>query len=312
MSSNKPLADDDFEPTSEDIEIQPWDLPYWRGEPPKKSQPEPEEAEELEVQPEPLTVEEIEQIRNSAYDEGFLQGLNEGREKGEAEGQEQGLATGQQQGLAQGEEEGKKLGFEAGHAEGLDQGKHEITAAVNQLSSLNQILMNSIAQNDQALPDVMAQLIKTACQSILEKELQEGDSAITSKVQAALAQLPSGEANIKVYVSPADALHLEHGLVSAGREMHFDIDDSLTAGSGRIVSEHSLLEFSIEERMQQVFEHIDNSCQHIDVCTDTNIDTPSDSLLDNLDAEVSEPSEPVSPDSGVEENGVEENDPDAE
>lgn len=40
--------------------------------------------------------------------------------------------------------------------------------------------------------------------------------------------------------------------------------------------------------------------------------TLGDSLLDNLDAEVSEPSEPVSPDSGVEENGVEENDPDAE
>ena len=265
MSSNNSMADDDFEATSEDIEIQPWDLPYWRGEPPKKKQPEAEEIEEVEVQPEPLTVEEIEEIRNNAYDEGFLQGLNEGREKGEAEGNQQGLEEGKQQGLQQGEEEGKRLGFEAGHAEGLAQGKDEIDTAASNLASLAQHLRNAISENDQAMPKVMAQLIKKACETVLEKELTEGDSAITEKVQHALAQLPSGEEDIKVFVSSADALHLEHGLVSAGREMHFDIDDSLAAGSARIVSENSLLEFSTEERMEQVFAHIDNVCEQIQV-----------------------------------------------
>ena len=275
MSSNKSLVDDDFEGTSEDIEIQPWDLPYWRGEPPKKKQPEVEEVQEVEVQPEPLTVEEIEEIRNNAYDEGFLQGLNEGREKGEAEGKQQGLEEGKQQGLQQGEEEGKRLGFDAGHAEGLAQGKDEIDTAARNLASLAQHLRNAISENDQAMPKVMAQLIKKACETVLEKELAEGDSAITEKVQNALAQLPSGEENIKVFVSAADALHLEHGLVSAGREMHFDIDDTLAAGSARIVSQHSLLEFSSAERMAQVFAHIDNVCEQLDVTSLTDDDEDS-------------------------------------
>ena len=93
MSSNNEPLDDDFQPTSEDIEIQPWDLPYRRGQPPKKKEELEEVIEEVEVQPEPLTVEEIEEIRNSAYDEGFLQGLNEGREKAKQKEKNRALQT---------------------------------------------------------------------------------------------------------------------------------------------------------------------------------------------------------------------------
>ena len=82
--------EEEFKTGSEDIEIKPWDLPYWRGGPAadKAKLAEKEAAERLEANSEenievvePLTVEELETIRNEGYEEGFLQGLNEGREK---------------------------------------------------------------------------------------------------------------------------------------------------------------------------------------------------------------------------------------
>jgi flagellar assembly protein FliH len=259
--------DDEFEASSEDIEIKPWDLPYWRGAPKETKSESVKEAvveEEVEIV-EPLTVEDLEAIRNEGYEEGFLQGLNEGRDKGEKEGKAQGLIEGKQEGTKAGTQEGNRIGFEAGQAEGLTSGKEDISKAAIHLAELTQQLEQSLVEKDSALPQVLSQLIRTACETIIERELEQGDKQITKKVMSALDQFPSGAENIKIYVSPSDAVHLEHGLSNAGREMHFNIDDALATGSARITTAQSLIEFSHKERMEKVFELIDQECEKLDL-----------------------------------------------
>jgi flagellar assembly protein FliH len=259
--------DDEFEASSEDIEIKPWDLPYWRGAPKETKSESVKEAvveEEVEIV-EPLTVEDLEAIRNEGYEEGFLQGLNEGRDKGEKEGKAQGLIEGKQEGTKAGTQEGNRIGFEAGQAEGLTSGKEDISKVAIHLAELTQQLEQSLVEKDSALPQVLSQLIRTACETIIERELEQGDKQITKKVMSALDQFPSGAENIKIYVSPSDAVHLEHGLSNAGREMHFNIDDALATGSARITTAQSLIEFSHKERMEKVFELIDQECEKLDL-----------------------------------------------
>lgn len=261
------MMEEEFTPSSEDIDIKPWDLPYWKGAPKKQQEPieqEIETEEEVEVV-EPITVEELEKIRSEAYEEGFLQGLNEGREKGEKEGKEAGLVSGQQEGIEQGKQEGNRIGFEAGHAEGLISGKEEIVQAAAKLAELSLQLEQSLVEKDAALPQVLSQLIQSACKNILERELEQGDNQITQKVLSALEQLPSGAENIQIFVSPTDALQLEHGLSNSGREMHFDIDDALVTGSARIITKQSLIEFSHQERMESIFSMIDQACEKLDL-----------------------------------------------
>jgi flagellar assembly protein FliH len=264
---NNSQDDDDFEASSEDIEIKPWDLPYWRGAPKEtKSEAVKEELVEEEIEVvEPLTVEELEAIRNEGYEEGFLQGLNEGRDKGEKEGKAQGLITGKAEGTKAGTQEGNRIGFEAGQAEGLDSGKDEISKAASSLSELTQQLEQSLVEKDSALPQVLSQLIRTACETIIERELEQGDKQITKKVISALDQLPSGAENINIFVSSSDAVHLEHGLSSAGREMHFNVDEALATGSARITTVQSLIEFTHKERMDKVFELINQECEKLDL-----------------------------------------------
>ena len=260
--------DDDFQASSEDIDIKPWDLPYWSGGPKETkkdtAKKEPEIEEDVEIV-EPLTVEALEAIRNEGYEEGFLQGLNEGRDKGEKEGLAAGKVEGHKEGHKAGQQEGNRIGFEAGQAEGLTSGKDEISEAASNLAKLTQQLEQSLVEKDSALPQVLSQLIRTACETIIERELEDGDNHITKKVVAALEQLPSGAENIQIYVGTSDAVHLEHGLSNSGREMHFNIDDNLAAGSARITTKQSLIEFSLRERMDKVFELIDQECEKLDL-----------------------------------------------
>ena len=81
----------------------------------------------------------------------------------------------------------------------------------------------------------------------------------------ALDQLPSGAENIKIFVSSSDAAFLEEGLKNAGREMNFKVDAGLEAGSAKITTTQSLLEFSLQERMDAVFERIDQECEKLDL-----------------------------------------------
>lgn len=258
--------DEEFQASSEDIEIKPWDLPYWHGGP-KKSDADKEEAatqEEVEVV-EPLTVEELEAIRNEGYEEGFLQGLNEGREKGEQEGFITGKAEGHKEGHEAGIKEGNRIGFEAGQADGLASGKQEITDAARHLADLSLQLEQTLVEKDSALPEVLSQLIRTACETIIERELAQGDEQITKKVLAALERLPGGADNIKIFISAQDEPYLKQGLAESGRDMNFSIDDALVAGSARITTAQSLIEFSQRERMDAVFELIDQECEKLDL-----------------------------------------------
>lgn len=259
--------EEEFQASSEDIEIKPWDLPYWKGGPKKAKQQQTGASNDVDVV-EPLTVESIEKIRSEAYEEGFLQGLNEGRDKGEAEGHSEGLVAGKAEGLEEGKKEGHRLGFEAGEAEGLAAGKQEIADAAVQLRLLIKQLEQSLVEKDSAIPQVLSQLIQSACVSILERELEQGDDQITQKVIRALDELPGGAENIQVFISPKDAQYLQQGLITAGRSIGFEEDASLETGSARITTKQSLLEFSHKERMDKIFEVIDQECEKLNVSSE--------------------------------------------
>lgn len=262
--------EEEFKAGSEDIDIQPWDLPYWRGGPKKTkaellAEKEQAEAEENIDVVQPITVEELEAIRSEGYEEGFLQGLNEGREKGEVDGKKQGFIDGKEEGYDDGKQEGSRIGFEAGQAEGLAAGKDEITLAAENLASVVKQLEQRLVEKDSALPQVLSQLIKTACETIIERELEQGDDQIAKKVTAALKQLPGGAEEIQVYVSTADAVYLEQGLTHLGHKVDVEVDDLLLTGSARITTKQSLIEFSHQERMQKVFELVDSECEKLDL-----------------------------------------------
>lgn len=211
-----------------------WDLPSFdegvhhvpREETPPETEPEPElqavepEPEEPEVKP--FTVEELEQIRAEAYNEGF--------------------AT------------GERDGFHSGQLKGQQEAKAVLEARVAELESIMTHLLEPIREQDEQIEDMLLELVETMVRQVVQRELTTDSSHIQQVLRGALKALPMGAEQIRIYLNPAD-----FDAIKAVRERHEENwrlleDDQLLPGGCRIEAEHSQVDASRETRLQQVIE----------------------------------------------------------
>jgi len=244
-------------------DVKPWRLPFWT-EPPhwvvekEKQEKANAEAEQEESQEELNlpTAEELENIRREAYNDGLEQGLVEGRQQGRNEGYDAGHDEGYKNGFGEGKAAGNKEGLQAGKKQGLLEGQTDIDAIVADLTRVMRQLQATLNERDEMLPEVLAAMVAGMCEHVLQSELQYGARNIYQYVKHALDELPTGEKNIHVFIAAKDAEHLQSRLEASGEEIHYSIDETLTAGECRVESEHSLIEYSTGEHLNQLLERV--------------------------------------------------------
>jgi flagellar assembly protein FliH len=191
------------------------------------SEQQQEQLEVEEVAPEdvkPLTLDELEAIRQDAYNEGFSTG--------------------------------EKDGFRAGQLKA----KQEADAALAQrLGGLEQVmsqLFEPIAEQDQELEVALVDLVSRMTREVIQRELNSDSSQIRQILREALKLLPMGADNVRIHLNPQD-----FELVKALRERHEENwrileDDALLPGGCRVESEHSLIDASIETRLSQALNQL--------------------------------------------------------
>ena len=191
-------------------------------------QAEPE-AHVEEVLPEeppvtPFTVEELEQIRAEAYNEGF--------------------AT------------GERDGFHSGQLKGQQEAKAVLDARVAELESIMSHLLEPIRAQDEQIEDMLLELVETMVRQVVQRELTTDSSHIQQVLRGALKALPMGAEQIRIYLNPAD-----FEAIKAVRERHEENwrlleDDQLLPGGCRVEAEHSQVDASRETRLQQITEQL--------------------------------------------------------
>jgi flagellar assembly protein FliH len=215
-----------------------WDLPSFDAEPHQvpldREQPEVDaasdagdtdvEAELHEQAPKPFTVEELEQIREEAYNEGF--------------------AT------------GEKDGFHSGQLKGQQEAKTKLEARMAELEALMAQLMAPMQDQDDQIEDMLLKLVETMVRQVVQRELTTDSSQITKVLRGALKALPMGAENIRIYLNPVD-----FDAAKALRERHEEKwrlleDDQLLPGGCRVETEHSQLDATLETRLQQITEQL--------------------------------------------------------
>ncbi|WP_409283802.1 flagellar assembly protein FliH [Pseudomonas protegens] len=240
-----------------------WALPSFDPEPPEP-EPEPEEIpEEIEEVPldevQPLTLEELESIRQEAYNEGF--------------------ATGEKEGF---------------HSTTLKV-RQEAEVALNaKLQALEQLMVNlfePIAEQDTQIEKTLVELVKHVTREVIQRELAMDSSQIEHVMREALKLLPLGVDNVRLYVNPQDFEQ-----VKSLRERHEESwriveDEALLPGGCRVETEHSRIDASVETRitqaMDQLFDQMHEQSLHpaaADLSLDLGPRTPS---LPDIDAEQS-------------------------
>ncbi|MDD0843862.1 flagellar assembly protein FliH [Pseudomonas sp. Gutcm_11s] len=215
-----------------------WSLPSFDPEVEAPPEPEPAPVVEPEVaeQPQveevavedvkPLTLDELEAIRQDAYNEGF--------------------AT------------GEKDGFHAGQLKAKQEAELALADKVAQLEQVMAHLLEPIAEQDQELEKALVNLVSQMTRQVIQRELATDSSQIRHVLREALKLLPMGASNVRIHIHPQD-----FELVKALRERHEETwrileDDSLQPGGCRVESEHSRIDASVETRMamalKQLFE----------------------------------------------------------
>lgn len=210
-----------------------WDMPSFDAAPEHVSvegegqlEQSAEDAEleaEPEVQeegPKPYTVEQLEQIREEAYNEGF--------------------AT------------GEKDGFHSGQLKGQQEAQAKLDARMNELEKVMLQLLEPTREQDDQIEDMLLKLVETMVREVIQRELKIDSSQITAVLRGALKALPMGAENIRIYLNPAD-----FDAAKALRERHEEKwrlleDDQLMPGGCRIETEHSQLDATLETRLQQI------------------------------------------------------------
>lgn len=173
----------------------------------------------------PLTAGAVEAIQKQAWEEGFAQG--------HAEGMKQGL----QEGRAAGEEEMRR------HARLLAEVLQRLHAPLEQL--------------DREVVDQVTELAVAVARHIVRRELHIDPGQVVAVVREAMAALPAGAQDVRIYLHPEDAVLVRQALSveddEDGRRPWRIVDDPvLTRGDCRIQSEFSYIDATLERRLNRI------------------------------------------------------------
>jgi len=212
------------------------------------------------------TAADLEKIQQEAYREGFRQGKAAGQRAGLEEGRQQGHQQGHQAGL----EQGIKAGTEQGESAALTSKKEQINQHLQQFDELLSALQLPLQSTQEQTEETLVNLVLAISRAVIFRELQVDSTQIARVVKEALASLPTQDEQATVFLNPQDAVLLERyaeqtpDLNPAGLKQTSSFDCStrvvadakVMVGGCRVETRHTLLDFTVEKRFQQVVQQM--------------------------------------------------------
>jgi len=174
-----------------------------------------------------LTAGQLHEITEKAYDEG------------------------RQRGYEQGMQEGKSAGYRKGMEQGLAESERHVREQLTQLRSVMEKLLQPYQDQQVAIENALYQLATDMARSIVGRELLLDSTVIEQVVRDAVAALPVGHRRLRVHLHPQD-LKLLQEKSQLPEEWQLWEDATLTPGGCRVTTEHSHVDFSVEERFSQL------------------------------------------------------------
>lgn len=183
----------------------------------------------------PPTAEEIEAIRQQAYDEG------------KQEGYQAGLAQGKQEGLPLGKEEGFEQGFE----QGLAEGQTRIEARLLQLDQLLSELIVPIEKQQNLIEEAMLNVSMAVARAVIYRELSIDSSSINRALEKILNDLPKADKGFVLRIHPQDESAVAPVLKRHNSAISLKLDDKLSVGGCVLDSSTQFIDYTIEKRFQK-------------------------------------------------------------
>lgn len=203
-----------------------------------------EEEDDLVVKP--LTAEDMEQLRQQAYEAGFSEGKEDGFAKGYEEGRQQGQEDGTKQGLA----EGKKLG--------LEQSQELIEQQLSALETMLDRLQQPLKQIDDQVEQQLISLALAMAKAVIHTEIQTNEQVILQALQQATEALPLQKEHIRIKLHPDDLAIIEQHFTPEQIEQRSWLllaEPAISRGGCKLETELSAVDRSVEQRVESSLAH---------------------------------------------------------
>jgi len=170
-----------------------------------------------------LTARQLEDITQQAHREGFAHGAREGRAAGTKQGLEEGRAA----------------------------ARAELARQVAELKELMQQMLEPLAQQSLQIETAMTQLSLDIARAVLDRALPLSAAELLPIVRRAVRELPVGDRNLTVILHPQQ-LQLLRDCAEWPSQWRLQADARVAIGGCKIVTDYSLVDYSVEMRFRQV------------------------------------------------------------
>ncbi|MGR9107007.1 MAG: flagellar assembly protein FliH [Gammaproteobacteria bacterium] len=191
-------------------------------------------AADCDLMPTLPTVEQIEAIQKTAFEEAARQGWQEGYQKGM--------------------EEGRTEGFEHGRREGFEQGRSDLDQRIQEFRDLADLLSGPLHELDAEVEEELLALCIAIARQLVRRELKTERDQIVAVIREAILALPASARAIRIAIHPEDADLVRSTLRVDEAKPRWELleDPLLTRGGCRIETESSRIDATVENRLNQV------------------------------------------------------------
>ncbi|MDH5571571.1 MAG: flagellar assembly protein FliH [Gammaproteobacteria bacterium] len=158
--------------------------------------------------------------------------------------------------------EGKENGYKDGYNKGMEKYKAKVDEKCKKLEDLMAALVKPFEDLDEEVIEQTAGLAIAISRQLVRRELHAEPDHIIGVVRDALSALPVSARRIRVYLHPEDAL-LVREVLSIKDENDTDMqpwhiieDPLLSRGGCRINAENSVIDATVETRLQRIITSI--------------------------------------------------------
>ncbi|MCC9661879.1 flagellar assembly protein FliH [Pseudoalteromonas sp. MB41] len=213
-----------------------------------RKEQEKKDVEEEPEEPEfpPLTMAELEKIRQDAFDEGLKQG------------HEQGYIDGFEKGVGEGKEAGYKEGVELGKAQGQEDIKPILEEQLTTLRSLLDSLTQPLSKVDESAEKQLVQLAVMLSESLIYQEIKTSPDVILHALKHAIDALAEEQTRVRIHLHPDDiALITESYGEQTIADNHWQLvaEPTLERGGCEIKTPQSSIDMTVKTRVKETLEN---------------------------------------------------------
>ncbi|MCF6434713.1 flagellar assembly protein FliH [Pseudoalteromonas sp. MMG022] len=192
-----------------------------------------------------LTLEELEQIRQDAYDEGIKQG------------HEQGYIDGFDKGVTEGKEAGYKEGVEIGKQQGHDDAKPLIEEKLQTLTLIVNELHEPLRLVDERCEKQLVELANLLAQAVIFREVELDPNIVLLALKKAMDALPISEQTVKIHLHPDDLELVKEAYGEeqlAQQHWHLLPEPTLHRGDVEVKTSQSSIDMTLKTRIKEILD----------------------------------------------------------